>query len=112
MKLTRNTIRLVNQLRAVETTEHSSLLNGEFINNRHGLRKNLLALYRRTDKKESRDLIIEIMAEGGYPWFARLAKGAGKVIQETSSAKQDDSFSYLMSEDEFMDLVPVNGHFH
>lgn len=81
------------------------------------LRNNLLKLYRATQNGDSHKLIIKIMAEAGYPWFAKLAQAPNSAPVRSAGDKhpQSDTHAkteYLMSEDEFMELLPANGHFH
>jgi len=118
MKLNPKMIELLVELSAIEAAENQSLLIGDGL----FLRKNLLTLYRRTDKPQSHILIIQIMAEGGYPWFSKLVEGANELTPlDTASLNVEpleiqpengSSIELFMSEDEFLELLPANGHFH
>jgi len=107
MKLNSTITDLLFDLSELETPKNNQLLigDGKF------LRNNLLKLYRATDNTDSQDLIVKIMAEAGYPWFGKLAKAASaQVSEKTPSSAYDDH--YLLSEEEFLQLIPANGHFH
>ena len=83
------------------------------INHESSLRRNVLALYRMTDDVRILDLVIQIMAEGGYPWFGKLALSTNRVVDESQLLEPHLSESeFQLSDDEFMDLLPANGHFH
>lgn len=107
MKLTESITDLLFNLSELETPENNQFLIGDG----KLLRNNLLKLYRATDNKGSHDVIIQIMGEAGYPWFGKLAKAANKSIAESSTiAASNDEL--MFSEEEFMELIPANGHFH
>lgn len=108
MKLTNKIIKLLLDLNTMEAADNKPLLIGDGL----FLRKNLLALYLRTDKPESHDLIIQIMAEGGYPWFGKIAKVACESVITEEVALADAELGFVMSEDDFLELLPANGHFH
>lgn len=102
MKLTENITDLLLDLTELETPENTQLLIGDGTN----LRNNLLKLYRATENQSSHQVITQILSEAGYPWFDKLAKaGSDQGLDAVDAAS-------LLSEDEFMQLVPPNGYFH
>lgn len=113
MKLTSKTNALICELEAIETEAHKTLL----ISRGEDLRKNLLELYRLTSNQRSHELIVQIMAEGGYPWFENLASGAEKAInvslkRATEVLDSNSNVELPLSDDDFMELLPANGYFH
>jgi len=107
MKITPRITELLFDLSEIETNDNKDYLTGDIEN----LRNNLLLLYRTTDSNTSRETIIAIMTEAGYPWFGRLAKASNQVVREIPS-KAVANEGQFMSDDDFLDLLPVNGHFH
>ena len=107
MKITPRITELLFDLREIETSENSHYLNGEV----DELRNNLLQLYRASDSYSSREMIISIMTEAGYPWFGRLAKTSSDELLETSRQWSVNE-NQFMSEEDFLELLPANGHFH
>ncbi len=107
MKLTSTITDLLFDLSELETPSNTQFLIGDGT----VLRNNLLKLYRATKNNDSHELIIKIMSEAGYPWFAKLARSANRIMFDSApeAANSDD---YLMSEEEFLELIPANGHFH
>jgi len=107
MKITPRITELLFDLSEIETNDNKDYLTGDIEN----LRNNLLLLYRTTDSNTSRETIIAIMTEAGYPWFGRLAKASNEIVREIPS-KAVVNESQFMSDDDFLDLLPANGHFH
>jgi len=107
MKITPRITELLFDLSEIETNDNKDYLTGDIEN----LRNNLLLLYRTTDSNTSRETIIAIMTEAGYPWFGRLAKASNEIVREIPS-KAVANEGQFMSDDDFLDLLPVNGHFH
>lgn len=111
MKLSTKTNELIFELGALLNKEQQPYLMGEGID----LRRNLLLLYRCTSDSRKHELIVQIMAEGGYPWFAKLARKASRILEvdvKTDNLETNSEQDFLLSDDEFMDLLPANGHFH
>ncbi len=110
MKLTQNVLDLMFELSCIEGESHSMYLSDEG----SGLRENLLELFQRTSNPESHEIIIDIMSEAGYPWFGSLFKMGDSYICDTEVASlvSSNKRSQLMSDDDFMELIPANGHFH
>ncbi|MFT5571916.1 MAG: hypothetical protein ACI9FR_000837 [Cryomorphaceae bacterium] len=109
MKLTPKINRLLIELTLRVSGDRKALL----IRDENLLRKNLLALYRTTDDEGIHDLVIQIMAEGGYSWFAKLALGANRVVDESRLLESHTlETEFQLSDGEFMDLIPANAHFH
>lgn len=107
MKITPRITELLFDLSELETTENNQYLNGDV----DELRNNLLQLYRATDSHTSREKIIAIMTEAGYPWFGRLAKASNRSVRDIP-LKQAANEGQFMSDEEFLELLPANGHFH
>ena len=107
MKLTKTITKLLFELSELESLKNTQLLIGDGAT----LRNNLLKLYRLTDNQVSRQLIVSIMAEAGYPWLGKLASTSDRALFDGCpvEATNDD---YLLSEEEFLELIPANGHFH
>lgn len=103
MKINSKVTELLCNLSEIESLAGSHFTSKEAAD----LRKSLLKLYRSTVNPESRDTIVAIMTEAGYPWFGKLARSGMQSIV-SSSEKQNE----FMSEDDFLDLLPINGHFH
>jgi hypothetical protein len=113
MKLTETITNLLFNLSELESVENVQFLTGDA----SVLRSNLLKLYRATDNVESHGVIIEIMRLAGYPWFGELVKSnEWRSIEWRSDVKSAPQAAngdeYWMSEDEFMNLIPANSHFH
>ncbi|MFT6407454.1 MAG: hypothetical protein ACJAQ6_000866 [Arenicella sp.] len=104
MKITPRIAELLCDLSEIENNHYLTADVGE-------LRNNLLQLYRVTDCHSSRETIIAIMTEAGYPWFGRLAKASSRVIRDIP-LKQAANECQFMSDDDFLELLPANGHFH
>jgi len=107
MKLTTRITDLLFNLSDLEASSNAQFLIGDG----PVLRDNLLRLYRATSNSDSHEIIIEIMSEAGYPWFAKLARSANKVLFD-EAPKAANVSEYRLSEEEFMELIPANGHFH
>jgi len=111
MKLSAEVSNLLVQLIDIESIDHSQLLKGST----ELLCQNLLALYGRTSNQRSQDLILEIMDKGGYSIFGSSFDYLGQsdaFINQIASAKRATHAEFEMNEEEFMDLLPINGYFH
>ncbi|MBX2847201.1 MAG: hypothetical protein KTR16_02685 [Acidiferrobacterales bacterium] len=109
MKLTETVIELMFELSVIEGEKHSEYLDGEG----NALRNNLLKLFKKTDNPESHDIIIDIMSEAGYPWFGKLARSSTTETESVADlVAKSNSEDRIMSDDEFMDIIPINGHIH
>ena len=107
MKITPRITELLFDLSEIETSENSEYLAGDVSE----LRNNLLKLYRATDSHTSRETIIAIMTEAGYPWFGRLAKARNRTLRDIP-LKPVANEGQFMSDEDFLELLPVNGFFH
>lgn len=107
MKITPRITELLFDLSELETSENNQYLTGDI----EELRNNLLQLYRATDSDSSRETIIAIMTEAGYPWFGRLAKASNRAVRDIPLKKAANEEQF-MSDEDFLDLLPANGHFH
>lgn len=107
MKLTKQITNLLFELSELESRENTQLLIGDGST----LRNNLLKLHRLTSNQVSRKLIVDIMGEAGYPWLGKLASAPDHALFDGCpvEATNDD---FLLSEEEFLELIPANGHFH
>jgi len=101
MKLTETVIELMFELSNIEGFKH-------FDSNEVDLRNNLLKLFNATNNPAAHDIIIEIMNEAGYPWFGTIARAEEMVTPASWSLEANK----VMSDDEFMDLIPANGRLH
>ena len=107
MKITPKITELLFDLSESETADNNAYLTGDVSN----LRNSLLQLYRATDSDHSRETIIAIMSEAGYPWFGRLAKASNRSLSDIP-LKEVANEEQFMSDEDFLDLLPINGHFH
>lgn len=107
MKITPKITELLFDLSESETAENNACLTGDDTN----LCDSLLQLYRETDSDNSRESIIEIMSEAGHPYFGKLAKASNYSISAIS-LKEVASEDQFMSDEDFLNLLPINGHFH
>jgi len=105
MKLSSKISELLIELVDIESIEHDQLLGG----NVGLLCHNLLELYGKTSNHRSHDLIIRIIDQSGYSLFSpreaqarRSDRYEGELLEEKLN----------LDEDEFMDLLPINGYFH
>lgn len=111
MKLSAEVSDLLVELIDIESIDHKQLLKGSA----DLLCQNLLALYGRTSNQKSHDLILEIIDKGGYSIFGSSFDYLGQSNSYGNSVvpiKHDLGHGFEMSEDEFMDLLPINGYFH
>lgn len=100
MKLSETVIELMFELSNLEGEKHSKFLHGEGAI----LRNNLLKLFEVTENPESQDIIIDIMSEAGYPWFNKLARPS-RTLADVGEPR-------IMSDDDFINLLPANGQLH
>ena len=98
---------LLSDLSEMEASENSEYLSGDVSE----LRKNLLKLYRATDSHLSRETIIAIMTEAGYPWFGRFAKARNRTLREITQQTVANE-SQFMTDEDFLGLLPINEYFH
>ncbi len=109
MKLTRNVLNLMFELSNIEGESNSGYLCGEG----SVLRNNLLELFKITTNPESHGIIIDIMSEAGYPWFGDLIEMGDCYIRDAAALSESNESGFMpMNEDDFLELIPANGHFH
>ena len=111
MKLSAKVSDLLVELIDIESIDHKQLLKGST----DLLCQNLLALYGKTSNQKSHDLILEIIDKGGYSLFGsshEYLDQSGALTNQIESVKSNSDREFSMSEDEFMDLLPINGYFH
>lgn len=104
MKLSPKTTELLFELRHLESLENMQILVGDL----DQLSSKLLRLYRTTDNAESHAVIAELLSEAGYPWFRHFAERSVKSTKQSVSKPM----CYQMNQDQFLDLIPANCHFH
>ena len=107
MKITPRITELLFDLSEIESGENNQYLTGDI----DELRNNLLQLYQATDSHSSRETIVAIMTEAGYPLFDRLAT-VGEHTLGDIPLKKTGNEGKVMSDEDFFDLLPANGHFH
>lgn len=107
MKITPKIATLLQDLTATENANNIESLGTDA----RQLRGKLLQLYRRTNSDKSRETIIAIMTEAGYPWFANLARNSSPSLTMNSLAATQPR-NTLLSEEAFLDLLPINNYFH
>lgn len=113
MKLTAEITELLTQLVDIESIENPQFLDG----NATSLCQHLLDLYGKTNNQDSHDLIIKIIDRSGYSIFSPRPN-----VQLRCSATYDESArlggnvnsgeGLELSEEQFMNLLPINGYFH
>lgn len=108
MKLTETVIELMFELSNIEGEKHSEFLYGDG----KILRNNLLKLFNKTENPESQDIIINILNEAGYPWFGKLAHNESHTIRAIVDQNALNDDVRIMTDDEFMELLPANGRLH
>ncbi len=108
MKLTETVIELMFELSNLEGEKNAHYLDGD----RYALRNNLIKLFKVTDNPVSHELIIDIMNEAGYPWFGKLARSEKERVRAIATMPAQNDGQQLLSDDEFMDLLPINGQIH
>lgn len=94
-------------LSEIEVAENENFLEGDLMD----LRNDLLKLYCVTDNQNSREKIIAIMSEAGYPWFLR-GEGSPAVSTVFKEHQKVDAEELFMPEEDFLNLLPANSHFH
>lgn len=108
LKITPKITELLFDISEIEAADNAHFLLGELTD----LRNNLLKLYRVTDNQTSREKIIAIMSEAGYPWFGKLAMATQNKVDNVELKRTPEREEQLMSEEDFLNLLPANGHFH
>ena len=105
MKLTETVIELMFELSNIEGVKH-------FEGDATLLRNSLLKLFKTTDNPDAHEIIIDIISEAGYPWFANIAqpKNNDRLVHDTSEVVSELVVRpRVMSDSEFLDLLPANG---
>lgn len=108
LKITPKITELLFDISEIEVADNAHYLLGDITD----LRNNLLKLYRVTDNQTSREKIIAIMSEAGYPWFGKLAKATQHKVNNIELKITSENEEQFMSEEDFLDLLPANSHFH
>ena len=110
MKLSAEVSDLLVELIDIESIDHNQLLKG----NTDLLCQNLLAIYGKTSNQKSHDLILEIIDKGGYSLFGTSFDylGDSNLNSDSILSNMEQQADFKMTEEDFMDLLPVNGYFH
>ncbi|RBP49123.1 hypothetical protein [Arenicella xantha] len=121
MKVTDELTDLVVELGELESFE----LAGMLINQNGVSVKGLLQLFNQTDNLRSKQVVREIFDEMGYGWFVELdemtfrsAAGLKKIKTKQTSGCDTHIVARAISEDEilsdqeFLELIPINQYFH
>lgn len=108
MKLSIEVSDLLFELIGIESVDQAKFLQG----NADLLCQRLWTLYSKTSNQKSHDLIIKIIDKGGYSFF-----GASQDFTRRSDVYKGDCVNesetgFELNEDDFLDLLPVNGYFH
>ena len=112
MKLCNKVSELLIELVNIEAIDHTHLIEA----NAGLLCQNLVKLYGNTSNQKSQDLIIQIIDQGNFSFFSprnTLNSDDLTYLEDRLSKKisdRDDEFG--LDDEEFMDLLPVNGYFH
>ena len=121
MKVTNELTELVVELGELESFERAGLV---FDSQGVSVRE-LLQLFNETENPRSKQVVREIFDEVGYGWFIELDEmtfrsAAGlKAIKSGQNSGCDKhvvatmiAADKLMSDDDFLDLMPASSHFH
>ena len=112
MKLSNKVSELLIELVDIEAIDHEHLIE----NNAGLLCQNLVKLYGNTSNQKSQDLIIQIIDQGDFSFFSPRNElnthdlGFTEVFLTENVTTESGDFD--LDEDEFMDLLPINGYFH
>lgn len=109
MKLTETVIELMFELSDIEFPHNAHYLCGDGAK----LIDNLLTLFNETKNPATHEIIIDIMNEAGHPFLGHDEE----TIDENINAASNLISAYkcpdqLMSDDQFLDLLPANSYFH
>ena len=100
MKFSTEVNELLVELYAIESIDHSVLLEDGL----DYLCHNLIEIYTRTENPKSHDLIAKIIDKSGYSQFSQ------ELIESQKNTVESEVG--LLSDTDFMNLVPINGYFH
>lgn len=110
MKLSNEISELLIELVDIEPIDDSTLFEG----NIGLLCQNLLELYGKTSNQKSHDLIIKIIDQSGFSFFTPRSteniKSVDSCEQYQQAFKEEEKFN--LNDDDFMNLLPINGYFH
>ena len=108
MKITEEISNLV-----LELTELESAASAKRVVSNGGLSlKHLIDIYSETASTRAREVVLEIIDQVGGEWGPQLNDTAQAAEEaETLSANAANGYTQL-SEDEFMDLLPINCYMH
>jgi len=108
MKITENISDLVLELTELETPDSTKRVFSE-----GGLSlQSLMEIYSETDSNRSRQVVLEIIDEVGSGWGTQLDDASQYTQEAQALAKNVETGYTLLSEDDFMDLLPANCYFH
>ena len=112
MKLSSKVSELLIELVDIESIDHEHLTE----TNAGLLCQNLVKLYGNTTNQKSQDLIIQIIDQGDISFFSPRSELNVKDLGYSESFLTEnvttESNNFALDEDEFMDLLPINGYFH
>jgi len=116
MKLSNEINELLIELVDLESIDNSQLLDV----NVGMLCQNLIKIYGKTTNSKTQDLIIKIIDKSGYSLFGPRSEHLNQNLETTKSERAEEavrnarlsSGEFLIDEDDFMSLIPVNGYFH
>lgn len=108
MKITENISDLVLELTELETPASAKRVLGN-----DGLSlKHLIDIYSETANERAREVVLEIIDEVGGEWGPQLSDTTQAAQEaETLAANAANGYTQL-SEDDFMDLLPINCYMH
>lgn len=115
MKLSNEVNELLVELVNLESIDNLQLLEV----NAGMLCQNLIEIYGKTTNSKAQDLIIKIIDKSGYSLFGprsnNFALSENTQAENTDSAMnrvRSSSGEFVIDEDDFMNLIPINGYFH
>ena len=115
MKLSNEVNELLVELVNLESIDNLQLLEI----NAGMLCQNLIEIYGKTTNSKTQDLIIKIIDKSGYSLFGPRSNNF--ALSENTQAENTDSVmnrvrsssgEFVIDEDDFMNLIPINGYFH
>lgn len=120
MKRTDTIDQVISKLAELKNTEQDdSVVLSEEVSIRR-----LAALFEEAKNHESEETAKELFIQAGYGWVGELDQNEVQAMAELSNFKNDELFHIQQtstrtsqahiqfSEEEFMNLIPVNAYFH
>lgn len=111
MKLSNEINDLLIELINIESVDSELFASG----NMGLLCHHLLELYGKTTNQKSHELIISIIDKSGYSLFSprvETTRRSDRYDGDLTGTAVSSEGGFELDEDDFMDLLPINGYFH